>query len=109
MLTRLCIVLLPTVVASALYLVHMQYQWRRLISTLNTEEIAGQKLQGEQRALLSQVRSLTTAAQVEQVAREQLHMQEVNARVTLYVRQDAQEGLAVSGTMVLPASVKTGL
>jgi len=108
MLTRLCIVLLLTVVVSALHLVHMQYQWRRLTSTLNAEEIAGNKLQDEQRALLSQVRSLTTAAQVEQVAREKLHMQESNSRVTLSVAQDAQ-GLAVSGRVALPASAKTGL
>jgi|GEM_PF-1512065 len=104
MLTRTCILLLLFLVGSALYLVHMQYQWRRLISTLNAEQAEEKKLNDEQRMLLSEIRSLTTAVQMERVAREQLEMHPISSRMTLYVAEDAQ-GLVEADTTALPAFV----
>ena len=86
--TRLNVLLLLAVLASALFLVHTQYRSRLLFTELdrvNTEtrrlEIDGDRLQVEKRAQATPLR-------VEKLAKEQLKMRTTTPAITQYVRQD---------------------
>ena len=73
--TRLNLVLLVAVMASALYLVHTQYESRRL-------ETEHQRLQVEKRAQATPLR-------VEKLAPAQLHMRTATPAITQYVADPA--------------------
>lgn len=84
---RLNLVLLLAVMASALYLVHTQFESRRLFTELDranaevrTLEIEHQRLQVEKRAQASPLR-------VEKIARAQLQMRTATPAITQYVAE----------------------
>ena len=77
---RLNLVLLLAVMASAIFLVHNQYESRRLA----TEQ---QRLQVEKRAQ-------ATPQRIEVMARERLQMKPATPAIAQYVNDDARTGVA---------------
>ena len=82
---RLNLVLLLAVLASALYLVRVQYDSRRLYAEIERAEGDFRKLEVEHERLQVAKRAQATAGRVEKLAREQLHMRPATPAITQYV------------------------
>lgn len=82
---RLNLVLLLAVLASALYLVRVQYDSRRLYAEIERAEGDFRKLEIEHERLQVAKRAQATAGRVEKLAREQLHMRPATPAITQYV------------------------
>ena len=85
--TRLNLVLLIAVLASALYLVHTQYESRRLYAEIDKAAGDARKLQLENERLQVEKRAQATPLRVEKLAKEQLHMRGASPAITQYVHQ----------------------
>ena len=72
--TRLNLVLLLAVLASALFLVHTQYQSRRLFTELDRATAEARRLETEHQRLQVEKRAQATPLRVEKLARAQLQM-----------------------------------
>jgi cell division protein FtsL len=83
--TRLNLVLLLAVLASALYLVRVQYDSRRLYSEIEKSEAEARRLQADYERLQLERQAQATPARVERVAREQLQMRAATPAITQYV------------------------
>ena len=83
--TRLNLVLLAAVIASALYLVRVQYESRRLYTEIEKANNEFRKLEVEHERLQVEKRAQATAGRVEKLAREQLHMRAATPAITQYV------------------------
>jgi cell division protein FtsL len=83
--TRLNVVLLVAVIASALYLVRVQYESRRLYAEIERVENEARRLQMERERLEVEKRAQATSARVERVAREHLQMRAATPAITQYV------------------------
>jgi cell division protein FtsL len=83
--TRLNLVLLAAVLASALYLVHTQYDSRRLTTELDKVTSEARKLETENERLQVEKRAQATPLRVEKIAREQLQMRTASPAITQYV------------------------
>jgi cell division protein FtsL len=83
--TRLNLVLLAAVVASALYLVRVQYESRRLYTEIERAQNEFRKLEIDHERLQVEKRAQATSARVEKLAREQLHMRPATPAITTYV------------------------
>ncbi len=88
--TRLNLVLLLAVLVSALYLVHTQYQSRRLFTEVDRARSEARRLEVEAERLQFEKRSQATPARVEKLAREQLQMRPATAAITQYVKHSSQ-------------------
>ena len=88
--TRLNIMLLLAVVASALYLVQVSYESRRQFVQLERERIQTQQLEQEAEKLRLQLRAQATHLRVDLIAREKLKMSVATPAVTQYL--DAAAG-----------------
>ena len=84
--TRVNLMLLLAVLASALYLVRVQYESRRLTTELDRAKDRAQELQTEHDRLDLERRALGTPLRVEKLAREQLQMRTVTPAITQYAR-----------------------
>jgi cell division protein FtsL len=84
--TRLNIVLLIAVIASALYLVRTQYESRRLFVEVEKAQNQARKLESEHERLEVEKRGQATPLRVEKLAKEQLRMRTATPAVTQYVR-----------------------
>lgn len=93
--TRLNIMLLLAVVASALYLVQVSYESRRQFVQLERERIQTQQLEQEAEKLRLQLRAQATHLRVDLIAREKLKMSVATPAVTQYL--DAAAGGSGSG------------
>jgi cell division protein FtsL len=83
--TRLSLVLLLGVLASALYLVHVQYQSRRLFTELDKAEGEARRIEVENSRLQAEKRSQATPLRVEKLAKDQLGMRPATPAITQYV------------------------
>ena len=83
--TRLNIVLLIAVLASALFLVSTQYESRRLFAELDKANGEARKLEQEQQRLQVEKRAQATPLRVEKLAKEQLQMRTASPAITQYV------------------------
>ena len=83
--TRLNIVLLVAVLASAFYLVHTQYESRRLYTAIDKANTLARRLAAEHEQLQVQKREQATSARVQQLAVRHLQMRPVNPSITQYV------------------------
>lgn len=83
--TRLNLVLLLGVVLSALYLVNVQYDSRRLYSALDRARSEARKLAIENERLQVEKRAQATSARVEALAKSSLAMRAANPAITTYV------------------------
>ncbi len=84
--TRINLLLLLAVVFSALYLVRVQYESRRLTATLDRAEAQGRALAIEADRLEVDQRAQSTPARVERLARSELQMRVATPAITRYVR-----------------------
>jgi cell division protein FtsL len=83
--TRLNLLLLIAVLASALYLVHTQYESRRLFAELDKAISDARKLATEHERLQVEKRGQATPSRVEKLAKEQLQMRTASPAITQYV------------------------
>jgi cell division protein FtsL len=83
---RLNLVLLMAVIASAMYLVHVQYQSRRLFVEVEKAQGLARKLEIERERLEVDKRSQATPLRVEKIAKDQLQMRTATPAVTQYVK-----------------------
>ena len=83
--TRLNLVLLIAVIASALYLVRTQYESRRLFAEIDKAMGDARKLEIEHERLQVEKRAQATPGRVERIAREQLQMRPATPAITQYV------------------------
>jgi cell division protein FtsL len=89
---RLNLLLLLAVLASALVLVRVQYESRRLYTEIERAKNEFRKLEVEHERLQVAKRAQATPARVERLAREQLHMRAATPAITQYV-QDKGAGV----------------
>ena len=82
---RLNLVLLIALMASALYLVRVQYDSRRLYAEIERAQNDFRKLEIEHERLQVEKRAQATAGRVERLAREQLQMRPATPAITQYV------------------------
>ena len=85
---RLNLVLVIAVLASALYLVHVQYQSRQLFNELEKVNGIAAKLEIEQSRLQVERRGEATSLRVENLATQRLQMAVATPAITLYVDSD---------------------
>ena len=85
---RLNLVLLLAVLASAMYLVRVQYESRRLFTELEKANAVGRKLEVEESRLQAERRAKATSLRVENLARERLSMRAATPAITQYVTAD---------------------
>ncbi|RYX89462.1 MAG: cell division protein FtsL [Comamonadaceae bacterium] len=83
--TRLNLVLLVAVMASAMYLVRTQYESRRLFAELDRAHAEARKLELENERLQVEKRAQATPLRVEKLAKEQLQMRTATPAITQYV------------------------
>lgn len=83
--TRLNLVLLLAVLASALYLVHIQYESRRLFTALDRAHTQALRLETEHQRLQVEKRAQATSLRIEKMARGPLNMRLVTPAITRYV------------------------
>ncbi len=83
--TRLSIVLLLAVLASALYLVHVQYESRQLFTEMEKATAEAHRLDVERDRLEVEKRAQATPLRVEKLARDKLLMRNTTPAITLYV------------------------
>ncbi|TFY99724.1 cell division protein FtsL [Ramlibacter rhizophilus] len=86
---RLNIVLLLAVLASALYLVRVQYDSRRLYTEIERAQSEARRLDTERERLMADKRGQATPLRVERLAKEQLQMRPPSPAITQYVTQGA--------------------
>ena len=94
--TRLNLLLLLAVLASALYLVRTQYESRRLYVELEKAITKNRALEAENERLQVEKRAQATPLRVEKLAKEKLQMRTVTPAITQYVTQGASTATAVS-------------
>ena len=82
---RLNLTLLVAVMASALYLVQVQYESRRLTAEIERAQNEARRLDVEHERLQVQKREQATPARVERLAKDQLHMKAATPAITQYV------------------------
>ena len=93
---RLNLVLLLAVVLSALYLVNVQYESRRLYSALDRAQSESRRLAQENERLQVEKRAQATSARVESLARTRLAMRSVTPGITSYVTDPQVASLAAA-------------
>ncbi|MET0311360.1 MAG: cell division protein FtsL [Burkholderiaceae bacterium] len=87
--TRINLVLLLAVIASALYLVRTQYESRRLFTELDRAQGESRRLDVESERLQVEKRAQATPLRVEKLAKEQLQMRTATPAITQYVTYKA--------------------
>lgn len=82
---RLNLMLLVAVMVSAFYLVHTQYESRRLYTAIDRANAQTRKLEAEHEQLQVLKREQAKPARVQQLASRQLQMRPVSPGITEYV------------------------
>jgi len=91
---RLNLVLLLAVLASALYLVSVQYESRRLFSDLDKARSEARRIEADNERLQVEKRAQATPSRVERLAREKLQMRAATPAITHYVTYNAEPSAA---------------
>ena len=100
---RINIVLLLAVVASAIYLVSVQYESRRLFTELDKARAEAHRLETEYERLQVEKRAQATPARVERLAREKLQMHQAMPAITTYVNYTPPTVMASKTVAAQPA------
>ena len=87
---RVNLVLLLAVLASALYLVNVQYDSRRLFSELDKVRSEARRLEADRERLQVEKRAQATSLRVERLAKAQLQMRTASPAITHYVTYSAE-------------------
>lgn len=107
---RLNLVLLLAVLLSALYLVHLQYESRRVFVEMERARSAGDRLAADLEQLLVQKRAQATPARVQQLATQQMQMRPAHPGITEYLSlsmQDAPDGASAGQVQRLQGPLTT--
>lgn len=99
--TRLNVLLLLAVMASAMVLVHSQYESRRLFMAMEAANKDARRLEVEHDRLQVERRAQATPLRVEQIARQQLQMKTATPAITQYVSLSGKA--AVSAPVAAPS------
>jgi len=83
--TRANLLLALATLGSAMYLVGVQYESRRLFTELEKAQREARRLSTELERLQVEKRSQATPARIERVAREKLQMRQVSPGITMYI------------------------
>jgi len=102
---RVNLVLLMAVIASAIYLVNVQYESRRLFTELDRAKSESRRLESEYERLQVEKRAQATPARVERLAREKLQMRQASPAITTYVNYSAP----AKATAAAPATIESPL
>ncbi len=94
--TRLNILLLIAVLASALYLVRMQYESRRLYVELEKAAAQNRNLEAENERLQVEKRAQATPLRVEKLAKDNLQMRTATPAITQYATDSSAPRVAAS-------------
>ena len=86
---RINLVLLLAVLASALYLVNVQYESRRLFTELDRARAEARRLEADKERLQVERRAQATPARVERLAKMQLQMRTTTPAITHYMGDNA--------------------
>ena len=89
--TRLNFVLAIAILGSALYLVNVQYESRKLFTALEKAQAEAHRLESENERLQVEKRSQVTPLRLEKLAKERLQMRTVTPAITNYVTYKADE------------------
>jgi cell division protein FtsL len=99
---RVNLVLLLGALASALYLVNVQYESRRLFSDLDKTRVEARRLEADNERLQVEKRAQATPLRVERLAKAKLQMRTATPAITHYVTYSAEaSSTANSGDAVL--------
>ena len=88
---RLNLLLLVAVIASAVYLVNVQYDSRRLYTELDKARSEAKRLEIDFDRLQVEKRAQATPSRVERIAREKLQMRQATPGITTYVNVAAAD------------------
>lgn len=103
--TRFNLMLLLGVIASALYLVHIQYESRRLFVELEKAAAQSRKIDTDNERLQIEKRAQATPLRVEKLAKDRLQMHTTTPAITQYVTyKDKPQGQEVLAAGSAPAS-----
>ena len=105
---RLNLVLVLGVVLSALYLVNVQYESRRLYSELDRAKAQAHRLATENERLQVEKRAQATSARVESLAKSRLQMRAATPAITTYVTYAPAAATLASGGAGQEASATQG-
>lgn len=83
--TRVNLLLLLAVLLTALYVVHTQYESRRIFVELEKAISQGRKLEIDNETLQAERRSQATPLRVDRLAKDKLQMLPATAAITQYV------------------------
>jgi cell division protein FtsL len=103
--TRLNLLLLLAVIATALYLVHTQYLSRQLYTELDRSQQEARRLELDHDRLQVEKRAQATPLRVEKLAKEQLQMRTTTPAITQYVRPD---GTVIPAVVAPPPAPPAG-
>ncbi|WP_298438359.1 cell division protein FtsL [Ottowia sp.] len=92
--TRLSIVLLAAVLVTAIYLVRVQYESRRLVTELDRATVLAHRLEVEKSSLEVEKQAQATSLRVEQIAQQRLGMRMPTPAITEYVTAKARVATA---------------
>lgn len=109
---RVNFLLLLAVLASALYLVSVQYESRRVFSELDRARAQAHRLELDKERLQVEKRAQATPLRVERLAKEQLQMRSVTPAITHYVSEGSAaraSAAAVSTASAQRGAATTGL
>jgi len=95
--TRISLALLLTVMASAMYLVHVQYESRLLFTALDRAQAQARVLESEHQRLLVEKRAQAVPGRIERLARERLDMRTVTPAITQYVTPQGKPVAVAAG------------
>ena len=101
--TRLNLMLVLAVLASALYLVNVQYQSRLLFTLLDKLNAEARRLQADHEKLQVERQAQATPLRVEKLAKEQLLMRTSTPAISHYVTY----GAAATSSVAMPVQGST--
>ncbi len=104
--TRLNLLLLAVLIASALLLVKTAYEARRLFNDLHRADVEALRLAGEHKRLEADRQLQATNLRVERSARERLQMRTASPAVTMYDGRPIAAAVPASG--VASAAARPG-
>jgi cell division protein FtsL len=102
--TRLNVLLLLAVIASALLLVQNAYEARRLFSAAHRADMQAARLQGEHKRLEAERELQATNQRVDRSARERLKMVTATPAITMYESAPAGSAAASAAGLAAAAS-----
>ncbi len=100
---RLNILLTLAVIASALYLVRVQYDSRRLYADIEKAQAEARAHESEMERLLAERRGQSTPLRVEQITKNQLQMRAPTPGITQYVTLGVAPAVAAPAAPAAPA------